>query len=56
MIDQYGNKTDCLNAESVKTLSVSADDLDKEALVVEWQVNTATGTNKWTFLSLKMTL
>lgn len=39
VIDQYGNKTDCLNAESVKTLSVSANDLDKEALAIEWQAS-----------------
>ncbi|ROL42214.1 Structural maintenance of chromosomes flexible hinge domain-containing protein 1 [Anabarilius grahami] len=39
VIDQYGNKTDCLNAESVKTLSVSANDLDKEALAIEWKAS-----------------
>lgn len=39
VIDQYGNKTDCLNAESLKTLSVSGDDLDKEALAIEWQAS-----------------
>uniref|UniRef100_A0A8C1ETI0 Structural maintenance of chromosomes flexible hinge domain containing 1 n=1 Tax=Cyprinus carpio carpio TaxID=630221 RepID=A0A8C1ETI0_CYPCA len=38
VVDQYGNKTDCLNADIVKTLSVSADGLDKSALAVEWQV------------------
>lgn len=39
VMDQYGNKTDRLDAESVKSLSVSADGLDKEALAVEWQVS-----------------
>ncbi|XP_051755172.1 structural maintenance of chromosomes flexible hinge domain-containing protein 1 [Ctenopharyngodon idella] len=39
VIDQYGNKTDCLNAESVKTLSVSANDLDKKALAIEWKAS-----------------
>uniref|UniRef100_A0A673GZ20 Structural maintenance of chromosomes flexible hinge domain-containing protein 1-like n=1 Tax=Sinocyclocheilus rhinocerous TaxID=307959 RepID=A0A673GZ20_9TELE len=38
VVDQYGNKTDCLNAEIVKTMSVSADGLDKSALATEWQV------------------
>uniref|UniRef100_A0A8C1EUT2 Structural maintenance of chromosomes flexible hinge domain containing 1 n=1 Tax=Cyprinus carpio carpio TaxID=630221 RepID=A0A8C1EUT2_CYPCA len=39
VVDQYGNKTDCLNADIVKTLSVSADGLDKSALAVEWQAS-----------------
>uniref|UniRef100_A0A672P6A9 Structural maintenance of chromosomes flexible hinge domain containing 1 n=1 Tax=Sinocyclocheilus grahami TaxID=75366 RepID=A0A672P6A9_SINGR len=39
LVDQYGNKTDCLNADIVKTLSVSADGLDKSALAVEWQAS-----------------
>lgn len=38
VVDQYGNKTDCLNADIVKTLSVSANGLDKSALAIEWQV------------------
>ncbi|XP_009301910.2 structural maintenance of chromosomes flexible hinge domain-containing protein 1 isoform X1 [Danio rerio] len=37
VMDQYGNKTDRLDAESVNSLSVSADGLDNEALAVEWQ-------------------
>ncbi|KAL1270536.1 hypothetical protein QQF64_029552, partial [Cirrhinus molitorella] len=37
VVDQYGNKTDCLNADIVKYLSVSADGLDKSALAIEWQ-------------------
>uniref|UniRef100_A0A671KC72 Structural maintenance of chromosomes flexible hinge domain-containing protein 1-like n=1 Tax=Sinocyclocheilus anshuiensis TaxID=1608454 RepID=A0A671KC72_9TELE len=39
VVDQYGNKTDCLNAEIVKTMSVSADGLDKSALAIEWQAS-----------------
>ncbi|XP_059395011.1 structural maintenance of chromosomes flexible hinge domain-containing protein 1 [Carassius carassius] len=39
VVDQYGNKTDRLNADVVKTLSVSADGLDKSALVIEWQAS-----------------
>ncbi|KAF4110537.1 hypothetical protein G5714_007568 [Onychostoma macrolepis] len=39
VVDQYGNKTDCLKADIVKTLSVSADGLDKSALAVEWQAS-----------------
>lgn len=38
-IDQFGNKTDSLSAESVKGLTVSADDLDEAALLIDWQVN-----------------
>ncbi len=38
VVDQYGNKTDCLKADTVKSLSVSADGLDKSSLAVEWQV------------------
>lgn len=38
MIDQYGNKTDALNAESMKAVSVSADNLDESALKFDWQV------------------
>ncbi|XP_073689143.1 structural maintenance of chromosomes flexible hinge domain-containing protein 1-like, partial [Garra rufa] len=37
VVDQHGNKTDCLNADLVKNLSVSADGLDKSALTIEWQ-------------------
>uniref|UniRef100_A0A8C2FFZ1 Structural maintenance of chromosomes flexible hinge domain containing 1 n=1 Tax=Cyprinus carpio TaxID=7962 RepID=A0A8C2FFZ1_CYPCA len=39
VVDQYGNKTDCLNADIVKTMSVSADDLDKSTLAIEWQAS-----------------
>ncbi|XP_036453720.1 structural maintenance of chromosomes flexible hinge domain-containing protein 1 [Colossoma macropomum] len=42
VVDQYGNKTDALSAESVKAVSVSADDLDVSALSVEWQASTGT--------------
>ncbi|XP_062850084.1 structural maintenance of chromosomes flexible hinge domain-containing protein 1 isoform X2 [Trichomycterus rosablanca] len=40
VIDQYGNRTDSLNADSMKALSVSADDLDESAINVDWQVTT----------------
>ncbi|XP_051997338.1 structural maintenance of chromosomes flexible hinge domain-containing protein 1 [Xyrauchen texanus] len=40
VIDQYGNKTDCLNAKCLNSLSVSADGLDKETLIVEWEAST----------------
>ncbi|XP_059374115.1 structural maintenance of chromosomes flexible hinge domain-containing protein 1-like isoform X2 [Carassius carassius] len=39
VVDQYGNKTDCLNAEMVKNLSVSADGLDQSALAIEWKAS-----------------
>lgn len=39
VVDQYGNKTDCLKADVVKTLSVSADGLDKSDLTIEWQAS-----------------
>lgn len=39
MVDQYGNKTDTLNAENMKAVSVSAEDLDVSALCVDWQVS-----------------
>uniref|UniRef100_A0AAR2JQU3 SMC hinge domain-containing protein n=1 Tax=Pygocentrus nattereri TaxID=42514 RepID=A0AAR2JQU3_PYGNA len=42
VVDQYGNKTDALTAESMKTVSVSADDLDVSALSVKWQASTGT--------------
>ncbi|XP_066536910.1 structural maintenance of chromosomes flexible hinge domain-containing protein 1 [Hoplias malabaricus] len=42
VVDQYGNKTDVLHAESVKAFSVSADDLDALSLSVEWQASTGT--------------
>ncbi|XP_051523356.1 structural maintenance of chromosomes flexible hinge domain-containing protein 1-like isoform X2 [Myxocyprinus asiaticus] len=41
VIDQYGNKTDCLNSESLNSLSVSADGLDKTTLTVQWEASTA---------------
>ncbi|KAF5895762.1 structural maintenance of chromosomes flexible hinge domain-containing protein 1, partial [Clarias magur] len=37
VVDQYGNKTDALNAESMKEVSVSADKLDVSALSFNWQ-------------------
>ncbi|XP_076146562.1 structural maintenance of chromosomes flexible hinge domain-containing protein 1 isoform X2 [Alosa pseudoharengus] len=40
LTDQYGNKTDALTAESVKTISVSADGLDKSSIVIKWQDST----------------
>ncbi|XP_056603015.1 structural maintenance of chromosomes flexible hinge domain-containing protein 1 [Triplophysa dalaica] len=40
-IDQFGNKTDSLSAESVKGLTVSADDLDEAALLIDWKASTA---------------
>lgn len=39
VIDQYGNKTDALSAESMKAVSVSADNLDESALNFDWQVD-----------------
>lgn len=39
MIDQYANKTDALSAESMKAVSVSADNLDESALNFNWQVD-----------------
>ncbi|XP_017327848.1 structural maintenance of chromosomes flexible hinge domain-containing protein 1 isoform X1 [Ictalurus punctatus] len=42
VIDQYGNKTDALNAESMKAVSVSADNLDESALKFDWQTSTGT--------------
>lgn len=39
MIDQYGNKTDALNAENMKAVSVCADDLDESALNFAWEVD-----------------
>ncbi|XP_050970942.1 structural maintenance of chromosomes flexible hinge domain-containing protein 1 isoform X1 [Labeo rohita] len=39
VVDQYGNKTDCLNADIVKNMSVSAVGLDTSALVIEWQTS-----------------
>lgn len=41
VIDQFGNKTDSLSADSVKGLKVSADDLDKKSLLINWQAITA---------------
>lgn len=41
VVDQYGNRTDYLNADSIKAMSVSADDLDETLVKVECQVNTA---------------
>ncbi|KAI4890516.1 hypothetical protein NFI96_011443 [Prochilodus magdalenae] len=40
VVDQYGNKTDTLSADSTKAISVSADDLDISALSFEWQART----------------
>ncbi|XP_030635022.1 structural maintenance of chromosomes flexible hinge domain-containing protein 1 [Chanos chanos] len=37
VVDQYGNKTDTLNAENMKNVSVSADGLDTATLTMEWQ-------------------
>ncbi|TSL34555.1 Structural maintenance of chromosomes flexible hinge domain-containing protein 1 [Bagarius yarrelli] len=42
VIDQYGNKTDALNAEGMKAVSVSADNLDESALNFDWQTNKET--------------
>ncbi|XP_060788894.1 structural maintenance of chromosomes flexible hinge domain-containing protein 1 isoform X2 [Neoarius graeffei] len=42
VIDQYGNKTDALSAESMKAVSVSADNLDESALNFDWQASTGT--------------
>ncbi|XP_026071479.1 structural maintenance of chromosomes flexible hinge domain-containing protein 1-like isoform X2 [Carassius auratus] len=39
VVDQYGNKTDCLNNDIVKNMSVSADGLDQSALAIEWQAS-----------------
>lgn len=36
--DQYGNKTDALSAESVKTITVKAEGLDTSSLSIKWQV------------------
>ncbi|XP_063062611.1 structural maintenance of chromosomes flexible hinge domain-containing protein 1 [Engraulis encrasicolus] len=38
--DQYGNKTDALSAESVKTITVKAEGLDTSSLSIKWQNNT----------------
>ncbi|KAL2085320.1 hypothetical protein ACEWY4_018640 [Coilia grayii] len=40
LTDQYGNKTDALSAESVKTISVSAEGLDTSSLAIKWQEST----------------
>ncbi|KAM9500750.1 structural maintenance of chromosomes flexible hinge domain-containing protein 1 isoform 1-T1 [Clarias gariepinus] len=37
VVDQYGNKTDALNAGSMKEVGVSADKLDESALNFTWQ-------------------
>uniref|UniRef100_A0A8B9H4E5 Structural maintenance of chromosomes flexible hinge domain containing 1 n=1 Tax=Astyanax mexicanus TaxID=7994 RepID=A0A8B9H4E5_ASTMX len=42
VVDQYGNKTDTLNAENMKTVSVHADDLDVSTLSVDWQESSGT--------------
>ncbi|MCI4377610.1 hypothetical protein PGIGA_G00205450 [Pangasianodon gigas] len=42
VIDQYGNKTDALSAESMKAVNVSADNLDESALNFDWQTSTGT--------------
>lgn len=39
MIDQYGNKTDALSADSITAVTVSADNLDKSALNFDWKVD-----------------
>ncbi|XP_031439419.1 structural maintenance of chromosomes flexible hinge domain-containing protein 1 isoform X2 [Clupea harengus] len=40
LTDQYGNKTEALTAESVKTIDVSADGLDKSSVAIKWQDST----------------
>ncbi|XP_047666813.1 structural maintenance of chromosomes flexible hinge domain-containing protein 1 [Tachysurus fulvidraco] len=40
VVDQYGNKTDALSAESMKAVSVSAKNLDESALNFNWQTST----------------
>ncbi|XP_072544127.1 structural maintenance of chromosomes flexible hinge domain-containing protein 1 [Salminus brasiliensis] len=42
VVDQYGNKTDALSADSMKAVSVSADGLDRSTLTVDWQDSTNT--------------
>uniref|UniRef100_A0AAY5E846 SMC hinge domain-containing protein n=1 Tax=Electrophorus electricus TaxID=8005 RepID=A0AAY5E846_ELEEL len=37
VVDQYGNKTDTLSADSLKEISVTANNLDTSTLKVEWQ-------------------
>ncbi|KAK3546292.1 hypothetical protein QTP70_025718 [Hemibagrus guttatus] len=39
VVDQYGNKTDVLSAESMKSVSVSAKDLDESALNFNWETS-----------------
>ncbi|XP_076829513.1 structural maintenance of chromosomes flexible hinge domain-containing protein 1 isoform X2 [Brachyhypopomus gauderio] len=40
VIDQYGNKSDALSADSLQSISVSSEKLDTSTLKVEWQNST----------------